>query len=42
MDQRCLTVGEVLAGYDVVCRLYPHVPSLMLWRSWEYVAYQKV
>ena len=30
-----------LAGYDAVCRLYPHIPPMTLWRSWEYAAYQR-
>ena len=35
-----MTSDEVLAGYDAVCRLYPHIPSMTTWRSWEYAAYQ--
>lgn len=32
---------SVLRGYDAVCTLYPHVPSLSHWRAWEYAAYQE-
>ncbi len=40
MRQKSLTVDQVLSGYDAVSRLYPYVPSLSIWRSWEYAAYQ--
>jgi SAM-dependent methyltransferase len=40
LQQRQLSPEAVLAGYDAVRRLYPHVPPLLLWRSWEYAAYQ--
>lgn len=36
-----LCSSEVLAAYDAVSALYPHVPSLSHWRAWEYAAYQK-
>jgi SAM-dependent methyltransferase len=41
IKQSQLSPAEVLAGYDVVSQLYPHVPSLLLWRAWEYAAYQR-
>ena len=41
MVQKGLSVPEVLAGYDAVSALYPHVPGLSLWRAWEYAAYQR-
>lgn len=31
---------EILAGYDAVSALYPHIPPLSHWRAWEYAAYQ--
>lgn len=31
---------EILAGYDAVSALYPYIPPLSHWRSWEYAAYQ--
>jgi SAM-dependent methyltransferase len=40
LQQRQLSLEEVLTGYDAVKRLYPYIPSLLLWRSWEYAAYQ--
>ena len=30
----------MLQGYDAVSTLYPYIPSLSHWRSWEYAAYQ--
>lgn len=41
MKEHILSDQEVLAGYDAVCALYPHVPPLSLWRAWEYAAYQR-
>jgi SAM-dependent methyltransferase len=36
-----LSNEEVLAGYDAVSQLYPHIPSLLLWRAWEFAAYRR-
>jgi SAM-dependent methyltransferase len=36
-----LSSGEVLAGYDAVSALYPHVPPMTTWRAWEWGAYQR-
>ena len=36
-----LTPAEVLAAYDEVSRLYPHIPSMSAWRSWELAAYRR-
>jgi len=36
---RLLSEEQVLAAYDRVAELYPHVPSLSLWRAWEFAAY---
>lgn len=41
MNQFFLTPVQVLASYDVVSQLYPYIPSMSLWRSWEFAAYQK-
>jgi len=41
MKQSLLAPEEVLAGYDAVSHLYPHVPSMCIWRAWEYAAYQR-
>ena len=41
MELKYLTSDEVLAGYDAVSRLYPHIPSMTIWRSWEYAAYRR-
>jgi SAM-dependent methyltransferase len=41
MKQLLLSEEEVLAGYDAISRLYPYVPSLLLWRAWEYAAYRR-
>lgn len=39
--KRVLTMDEVAHGYRVLCSLYPHIPSLIIWRGWEYAAYQR-
>jgi SAM-dependent methyltransferase len=36
-----LPVDDVLAGYDAVSALYPHIPPLATWRGWEYAAYRR-
>jgi SAM-dependent methyltransferase len=41
MQERILTDDEVLLGYDKVLALYPHVPSLSMWRAWEAAAYRQ-
>jgi len=41
MNQQLLSTEEVLLGYDAVSQLYPHIPPMLLWRSWEYAAYQR-
>lgn len=41
MREVLLTDDEVLAGYDAVATLYPHVPSLSHWRAWEHAAYRR-
>lgn len=41
MKQVSLTAEEVLAGYDTVSVLYPHVPPVSLWRAWEYIGYRR-
>lgn len=40
MKQTQLTPAEVLAGYDAVSQLYPHVPPIAAWRAWEWAAYR--
>lgn len=40
MESKLLSASKVLSGYDAVCLLYPHIPPLSHWRSWEYAAYQ--
>lgn len=41
MRQSLLSLEEVLIGYDAVSQLYPYVPSMCVWRAWEYAAYQR-
>ena len=41
VDTTILGSAELLAGYDAVCALYPHVPPLSHWRAWEYAAYRR-
>ena len=38
---RILAPEQVLQAYDQVVKLYPYIPSLSHWRSWEYAAYQQ-
>lgn len=38
---RKLLGEQVLQAYDQVRILYPYIPSLSHWRSWEYAAYQQ-
>ena len=40
MIEKRLSAEDVLASYDIVSKLYPNVPSLSLWRSWEHAAYR--
>lgn len=37
---RLLSPDAVLAAYDEVSGLYPHLPSMSAWRSWEMAAYR--
>jgi len=41
MKQSVLSIQDVLAGYDAVSPLYPHLAPLCAWRAWEYAAYQR-
>jgi SAM-dependent methyltransferase len=41
MKQSVLSMDEVLAGYDAVSQLYPHLPPLSAWRAWECAAYRR-
>lgn len=41
MRKAVSTPLEILSGYDAVSNLYPHIPPLSHWRSWEYAAYQR-
>ncbi|KTD41677.1 class I SAM-dependent methyltransferase [Legionella parisiensis] len=41
MQTIILSPEEIISGYDKVSILYPFIPSLSHWRSWEYAAYQK-
>jgi SAM-dependent methyltransferase len=36
-----LSDQEIFGGYDAVSQLYPHIPSLLLWRAWEFAAYRR-
>jgi SAM-dependent methyltransferase len=40
VKQLLLSEEEILIGYDVISHLYPNVPPMMVWRAWEYAAYQ--
>lgn len=41
MKLSVLSSDEVVAGYDAVSRLYPHIPPVSMWRAWEYAAYRR-
>jgi SAM-dependent methyltransferase len=41
MKQNCLTIKDVLAGYDIVGKLYPYNPAMVLWRAWEVAGYRR-
>ena len=41
MREAILSSENVLNGYDAVSALYPYIPPLSHWRSWEYAAYRK-
>ena len=36
-----LSSEDILSAYDCVNQLYPYMPSLSHWRSWEYASYTK-
>ncbi len=40
MEQRLLTLDEILDGYRELMHLYPYIPSAMIWRAWEFAAYR--
>lgn len=40
MKQQILSTEDILAGYQAVSQLYPYIPPMCLWRSWEYAAYR--
>jgi SAM-dependent methyltransferase len=41
MKTTLLSIDEVLAGYDAAATLYPHIPSMSVWRGWEYAGYRR-
>jgi SAM-dependent methyltransferase len=41
MNYTLLSDEEILDGYDAVSQLYPYIPSLLLWRAWEFAAYKR-
>jgi SAM-dependent methyltransferase len=36
-----LSIDEITNGYKAVSKLYPYIPSMFIWRSWEYAAYKR-
>lgn len=36
-----LPFSEVLAGYDAISALYPHIPPMCIWRGWEHAGYRR-
>ncbi len=41
MNRCILSTQEVLSGYDAISQIYPYVPSMCIWRAWEYAAYRR-
>ncbi len=35
------SVRELLDGYDAMAALYPWIPSMIVWRGWEYAVYRR-
>jgi hypothetical protein len=33
MKQTLLPPAEILVGYDAISRLYPYIPSMIIWRA---------
>lgn len=40
-QKRLLRIEDVLSGYDATSQLYPYIPSISIWRAWEYAAYKR-
>lgn len=38
---RLLSIDEVMNAYAEVSTLYPHAPSMSIWRAWELAAYRR-
>jgi len=36
-----LSCDEIMCGFSHVAQLYPHIPSMTIWRSCEYAAYKR-
>jgi SAM-dependent methyltransferase len=41
MKTTLLSPADVLAGYDAISALYPHIPPMSAWRGWEYAGYRR-
>lgn len=41
MQTILLPAEDVLAGYDAMAALYPHIPPLCTWRGWEHAGYRR-
>src|SRR3954470_3626147 len=41
MKTTLLAPEDVLAGYDAIAALYPHIPPMCVWRGWEYAGYRR-
>jgi SAM-dependent methyltransferase len=41
MKTTLLPNDQVLAGYDAITSLYPHIPPMCVWRGWEYAGYRR-
>lgn len=36
-----ISAEQVMAGFDRLATIYPHVPSTCMWRAWELAAYSR-
>ncbi len=37
---KTISAAEVMTAYRILAGFYPHIPSMIIWRAWEYAAYK--
>ena len=40
IPEKKLSAADVASGYRILAGLYEHIPPMIIWRAWEYAAYQ--